>query len=168
MIRQLERFRAQRPELTAKVSISSDFRSLAESDVSAYADDMMDSRIALVPRGTVAESYRLFEAWRYGCVVICEPLPPRPFLQGAPVIALPSWRELGDALGSLLDDRARQKQLHEASLGWWQAVCSEPVVGARLADELTRLRERITSGPGPSAGSHPHRGADAPSAPIPT
>jgi hypothetical protein len=99
----------------------------------------MDSRVALVPRGTVAESYRLFEAWRYGCIAICEELPPRPFLQGAPAITLRSWRELGPVLDSLLADPERQQALHAASLAWWRDVCSAAVVGRRLATELARL-----------------------------
>jgi hypothetical protein len=139
MIRELERFRAHHPELRAKVSVSGDFRALGGSDVSSYAEAIMDSRIALVPRGTVAESYRLFEAWRYGCIAICEELPPRPFLQGAPAITLRSWRELEAVLDSLLADPERQQALHAASLAWWRDVCSETVVGSRLAAELARL-----------------------------
>jgi hypothetical protein len=139
MIRELERFRASHPELRAKVSVSGDFRQLGGAEVSSYAEAMMDSRIALVPRGTVAESYRLFEAWRYGCIPICEQLPPRPFLDGAPAITLRSWRELGPVLEELLDDHDRQQALHEASLAWWRDVCSEPVVGRRLARRLRAL-----------------------------
>jgi hypothetical protein len=141
MIRELERFRARHPEVRAKVSVSGDFRALGGSEVSSYAEAMMDSRIALVPRGTVAESYRLFEAWRYGCIAICEQLPPRPFLQGAPAITLRSWRELEPILDSLLRDPERQHALHAASLAWWRDVCSETVVGRRIAAELGRLSQ---------------------------
>jgi hypothetical protein len=143
MLRELEDYRARHPELRAKVSVSGDFRALGGSEVSAYADAMMDSRIALVPRGTVAESYRLFEAWRYGCIAICEQLPPRPFLRGAPAITLRSWRELEPVLDELLSDPDRLKALHEASLAWWRDVCSEEVVGRRVAGQLAALRERI-------------------------
>jgi hypothetical protein len=156
MIRELERFRARHPELRAKVSVSGDFRSLGGSEVSSYAEAMMDSRIALVPRGTVAESYRLFEAWRYGCIAICEQLPPRPFLQGAPAITLRSWRELEPVLDSLLADPARQQALHAASLAWWRDVCHEAVVGRRLASELERLSQRYQS---PSSPQVPPRQA---------
>ncbi|MBV9604675.1 MAG: hypothetical protein JO027_06200 [Solirubrobacterales bacterium] len=136
MIRELEQFRRRRPEVRAKVTVSGDFRALADSDVSSYADDMMDARIALVPRGTAAESYRLFEAWRYGCIVVCEQLPPRWFLQGAPAITLRAWSELEPVLDDLLSDPERQQALHEASLAWWRDVCAEQVVGRRLAKQL--------------------------------
>lgn len=142
MIEELDSFRARHPELTAKVTVTGDFRDLAGDQVTSYADDMMDARIALVPRGTAAESYRLFEAWRYGCIVICEALPPRYFLQGAPAITLRSWSELEQAMGDLLADPGRQRALHEASLTWWQEVCSEQAVGRRLAAQLGALRLR--------------------------
>lgn len=140
MIRELERFRAHHPGLRAKVSVSGDFRQLGGSEVSSYAEAMMDSRIALVPRGTVSESYRLFEAWRYGCIAICEELPPRPFLLGAPAITLRSWRELEPVLDELLGDPDRQQALHEASLAWWRDICSDTVVGRRLAGQLRALQ----------------------------
>jgi hypothetical protein len=139
MLAELERVRARRPEIRTKITLTGEFRELQSTQVSDYATDMMDARIALVPRGTAAESYRLFEAWRYGCIVIGEPLPPRPFLQGAPVVTLDSWRELEPVLTSLLADEDRQAELHEASLRWWQNVCSEGAVGRRLAAQLRAL-----------------------------
>jgi hypothetical protein len=140
MLAELERFCARHPEVRANVTVSGEFRALANSQVTDYAEAMMDARIALVPRGTAAESYRLFEAWRYGAVVICEQLPPRPFLQGAPAIVLRSWRELEPALAELLSDPRRQLALHEASLAWWREVCSEEAVGRHLASRLGELR----------------------------
>src|ERR1700733_11312927 len=145
MIRELERSRSRHPELRAKVTVTGDFRHLEASEVSSYAADMMDARIALVPRGTAAESYRLFEAWRYGCIVICEQLPPRSFLQGAPAVTLRSWRELGPVLDELLSDPDRQRALHEASLAWWTNMCSEEAVGRRLAVQLASLSASRTS-----------------------
>jgi hypothetical protein len=139
MLRELERVRCRHPEITAKVTLTGEFRELESAQVSDYASDMMDARVALVPRGTAAESYRLFEAWRYGCIVVCEPLPPRWFLEGAPVISLGSWRELERVLVSLFEDPARQRELHESSLRWWRHVCSEEAVGRRLASQLRGL-----------------------------
>ncbi|HKO27456.1 MAG TPA: hypothetical protein VJU80_08375, partial [Solirubrobacteraceae bacterium] len=73
-------------------------------------------------------------------IVICEQLPPRPFLQGAPAVTLRSWRELGHVLPALLADPDRQQALHEASLRWWRDVCSEQAVGRRLATQLAALQ----------------------------
>jgi hypothetical protein len=143
MLRELERVRSAHPEISAKVTVTGEFRELEATHVTDYAEDMMNARIALVPRGTAAESYRLFEAWRYGCIVICEPLPPRPFLEGAPALSLRSWGELEPVLLDLLDDPARQRELHEASLRWWQNVCSEEATGSRLAIRLAGLRADV-------------------------
>lgn len=140
MLDALEEFRRHHPDVRAKVTVSGEFRDLSSTQVTDYAQDMMDARIALVPRGTAAESYRLFEAWRYGCIVICEPLPPRWFLEGAPAIIVNSWSELDGVLGELLADPARQLALHEASLRWWRDVCSEEAVGRRLVARLADLR----------------------------
>jgi hypothetical protein len=139
MLDELERVCQANPGIRAKVTVSGEFRALPQTQVTDYAAAMMDARVALVPRGTAAESYRLFEAWRYGCIVICEQLPPRPFLQGAPAITLRSWRELGQVLPALLADSDRQQALHEASLRWWRDVCSEQAVGRRLASQLSAL-----------------------------
>jgi hypothetical protein len=140
MIDELETLRSRHPELTAKVTITGDFRDLVNDEVTSYAEDMMDARIALVPRGTAAESYRLFEAWRYGCIVICEALPPRYFLQGSPAVTLRAWSELEPVMVDLLADPDRQLALHQASLAWWRDVCSEQAVGRRVAARLRALR----------------------------
>jgi hypothetical protein len=142
MLGKLDGYRRSHPDLRAKVRLSRDFRTLGDADVTSYADDMMDARFALVPRGTAAESYRLFEAWRYGTVPIAEQLPPRPFYQGAPYVELRDWRELEAALDELLHDPARAAQLHERALAWWRDVCSEEVVGSDLARRLSALRRR--------------------------
>jgi hypothetical protein len=161
MMREINRFQVRHPGLRAKLTVSGDFRALADTQVSSYGDDMMDARIALVPRGTVAESYRLFEAWRYGCIVVCEQLPPRPFLQGAPAITLRSWTELEPALEDLLADPDRQQALHDASLDWWRNVCSEQAVGLRLASVLRSADGRAEC-VGSRAAIGPRRPAVAP------
>jgi hypothetical protein len=140
MLRHLDSYRKRNPDLRAKVSLSRDFRAIDEAQVESYADDMMDARFALVPRGTAAESYRLFEAWRYGTIPICEQLPKRPFYDGAPLVELRDWRELPSKLDALLGDRARQEALHTRALEWWREVCAEDVVGRAVARRVSALR----------------------------
>ena len=56
-----------------------------------YAANMMDTKIALVPRGVTAETHRFHEAMRAGCVVIGEALPDflvLPLGTGTPAAAL--------------------------------------------------------------------------------
>lgn len=142
MLHHLKAFARGNPEVTVKTRVSGDTRALGTGDVTSYAHDMMNARIALVPRGTSPESYRLFEAWRYGCIPVCEELPPRPFYQGAPLITLRAWRELGGTLDALFADEAKQRTLHEAGLRWWAEVCGERPTGAMVASKLRALTDR--------------------------
>src|SRR5262249_26690572 len=45
------------------------------TDGTRYSEIMADTKICLAPRGASVETYRFFEALRYGCVVICDRLP---------------------------------------------------------------------------------------------
>lgn len=63
-------------------------------DGERYSWILRHSKIALVPRGWVnSETFRLYEAMRYGCVVICEELPDREYYKGIPVIMVKDWNE---------------------------------------------------------------------------
>lgn len=105
----------------------------------AYADysaNMMNSRICLAPRGSVADTYRAFEGLRAGCLVVANRLSPDPLLANAPVIQIDHWGELG----AILDKYARNIELLEsaraASLSWWARHLSPAARGPALAQEL--------------------------------
>ena len=134
MVRALERWRAERPERTVRLTLTGDFHSVDADAATSYGDHMMDCRVALAPRGTSLESYRVFEGWRYGCVVVADAAGPQPFYAGAPLVLVRSWDdELGDVLDALFDDPRQMQTLHEASLAWWREVCSGEAVGRRMA-----------------------------------
>src|SRR5207244_3678757 len=59
---------------------------LSDELTSTYARTMMQSRIALCPRGSSLETYRFFEALRYGCVPVTESLPKATFYDGSPAV----------------------------------------------------------------------------------
>jgi len=144
MLRQLEGFAKTHPDVRVKVSVSGDPGRLTSVDALSYGEDMMASRIAVVPRGTALESYRLFEAWRYGCVVVCEALPRTRLYADSPRVTVRAWRELPGVLRSLLSDEERQHELHRASLRWWEEVCSEEAVGRSLLCRVRHLAEDAT------------------------
>ena len=100
---------------------------------------MMDTRIALCPRGTSFETFRTFEALRAGCVVVAEALPRRWFYDGAPLVTIGDWRDLGGVLAELLSDREALERRHQASQAWWRDRCSEDALGAYLSDCLNTL-----------------------------
>lgn len=146
MLRRTEAFAAERPEVRAKITISGDLHGLSAHEASSYGEDMMSSRVALVPRGTALESYRLFEAWRYGCVVVCEPLARTRLYEASPRVTVSSWRRLAPTLDALLSDEQRLQDLHQRSLRWWHEVCSEEAVGGRLAAQLADWAEPAIAG----------------------
>lgn len=101
-----------------------------------YADSMMDTKIAPVPRGTTPETHRFFEAMRAGCVVIGEPLPDFWFYRSAPYLRLTHWEALPALVEELVADPERMQMLHEASRRWWRRVCSPEALAATIAGIL--------------------------------
>ncbi|MFP5268754.1 glycosyltransferase family 1 protein [Coleofasciculus sp.] len=122
--------------LKFELSITRGFHATTAQDASSYSEKMMDTKICLVPRGTSFETYRFFEALRYGCVVVTEALPSRWFYNGAPTIQIQDWSELEAVLEKLTNDPSLIQRLHQQGLNWWQTKCSETVVGQYIAETL--------------------------------
>jgi hypothetical protein len=108
----------------------------------SYSEMMMDTRISPVPRGTRLETSRLYEALRYGCVVITEPLPDRWYTRDLPALVVHDWAELPALVADLVRQPDRLRDLHNASLAWWNDVCSEEAVGRYMAEQLNGLAPR--------------------------
>ncbi len=150
MLDALDGLQAARPELTIRTTTTPSFtlnalyygtEDGAEAlGVDAYSSSMMDTKICLVPRGTSVETYRYFEALRYGCVAIVEPQPDFPFYRGAPVVEIQDWRHLGDVVEKLLADPARMESLHRAGLEWWRDRCAPEPVGRMMARVIRETR----------------------------
>ena len=100
------------------LTITSDFNAARCADEKSYSEKMMDSKICLVPRGTSLETYRFFEAIRYGCIVITEILPSRWFYNGSPAIRINDWSELEEILDKLINNKLLIKKKHQESLAW--------------------------------------------------
>lgn len=109
-------------------------------DTEAYSQTLMQSKICLAPRGTSADTFRLFEGLRYGCVVITERLPRRWFYRNAPVIEVDDWQELHSLVPGLLRDKQRLRRFQQDALQWWRTVASEEAIGRWMAG---RIRERL-------------------------
>lgn len=112
----------------------------------SYSEMMMDTRICPVPRGTQLETPRLFEALRYGCVVITEPLPDRWYTRELPAVVVHDWADMPEVVSDLVDDANRLEALHEASLQWWEDMCSEEAVGQYMADQLNGVFDDASTG----------------------
>jgi hypothetical protein len=111
----------------------------AEGQPNRYSQSMMQTKICCAPRGTSIETYRLYEAMRYGCIIISEPLPPHWFYQGAPILQVANWTELNTLLPRLLSNPELMLKLHQQTLDWWQKKCSEVACGQYIVDQLKTL-----------------------------
>lgn len=119
----------------ARVSFSDGFgKGLLPAE---YARTLAETKIALCPPGFVmAETIRHWEAMRLGCIVISAPLPPIHFYKGGPIIELEDWSKLIPTLKALLDDPEGMRRRHEATVDWWNRVCSEAAVADYMANIL--------------------------------
>lgn len=136
MIYNLEKFQSKFLKFKVKLSLTSGFYSMTEENIQTYATQLMNSKICLIPRGTSYETYRFYEAIRFGCIPIIEPLPSRWFYDGSPAIKVKNWNDLTENLEKLLTNKDLMKAKHEEALWWWQNKCSEIVVGNYIIDKL--------------------------------
>jgi hypothetical protein len=131
-----------------------------------YSHQLMDARIAPVPRGNVAETCRLFEAARYGCVIIAEDLPDRWFYEGAPFLRIDRWHQLPRLVDELLADEDTLARLHDETLTWWRDRCSEHALGVVMAQAIDSAPRRPEELPIGAAHPRSYR-APAPCDPTP-
>ncbi|MFL6428773.1 MAG: hypothetical protein ACJ71S_11060 [Acidobacteriaceae bacterium] len=115
-------------------------RSAKALNYQSYSERMMNSRICVAPRGSNWETYRFYEGLRAGCLVITSPFRNEPFLRGAPVITVDSWRELPKLLRRYARDIDTLERYRLASLAWWNNHCSESVIARQLAAQLNCSR----------------------------
>jgi hypothetical protein len=101
-----------------------------------YSQKMMNSRICLAPRGSMAETFRLYEGLRAGCLVITNRIPNEPFLRGAPVIQVDHWKELPGLLKKYARDIDTLERYRQNSLEWWKNHCHEKIIGPQVAHFL--------------------------------
>lgn len=140
MLRNLNKFQKKHPELKIESSVTAAFGAAGNSEVAiSYNKKMINTKICLAPRGTSFETYRFYEAIKYGCIVLTEALPSRWFYDGSPVIEITDWRFLEDILEKLLKNKQLLAEIHQESLNWWETKCSEAVVGKFIAEKLNSL-----------------------------
>lgn len=117
------------------------------SDIRDYAELLMDSKVCLAPRGSVADTWRFFEGLKSGCAVVTNPMPDEWYYHDAPVIQIERWDELETVLLPLLSDEARLEELHTQSLSYWDQVCGENALGRYLAQVISAVHAEDVSPP---------------------
>jgi len=146
MVSKLSSIKINNPQLNIELAITGNFFSsfnaqavsnqAEQPEIRSYSEAMMNTKICLVPRGSSFETTRLFEAMRYGCIVITEALPSRWYLDGAPIIQIRDWDELEKVIENLYAKPQLMQELHQESLKWWESKCSEAIVGGYFANNL--------------------------------
>ena len=105
-----------------------------------YTQKLANTKIALAPRGNFdAETSRLFEAAKLGCVPVSEPLPPRWYFRDCPALIVQRWSELPDLLRGLLKNPARIQELSRRARAWWDSTISEAAVARFIAKKVSSL-----------------------------
>jgi hypothetical protein len=141
LVRAMRQLQADRPDLNILVDVRDSYvpthqQKTQEVPEWSYSDRMMNTRICPVPRGTRLETGRLYEALRYGCIPVTEPLPDRWFLNGLPRIEVDDWADMPALVRDLLAQPEHMQALHEAALDWWATKCSEEAIGTFMAEML--------------------------------
>jgi hypothetical protein len=129
----LQKLAASAPESVFYGTTASFTESTMSGAGDRYTEIMADTKIALAPRGSSAETYRFFEAMRQGCVVICDRLPPHWFYVGCPAIQIGDWGHLAAEVKALSADPERLADLHRRSLAWWDEKLSERAIAQVIA-----------------------------------
>lgn len=104
-----------------------------------YSQKMMNSKIALCPRGNFDETFRLLEAAKCRCVIITEPLPARWYYQGSPAVQIRGWRELVPVLRQFHSEPNRLLSLSQRTGEWWDQRLSEKAVARYAGDRLASI-----------------------------
>ncbi len=117
--------------------VAADRQHQAATAFSSYSEKMMQSRICVAPRGSMADTYRAFEGLRAGCLVVANPLPKDDFLYPhAPLLIVDHWRELGGILERYARDVDALERWRARSLAWWHNHLRPEVVAVMIADRL--------------------------------
>jgi hypothetical protein len=82
---------------------------------------LKNTKIALVPKGWVnTETFRLYEAMKWGCVVISEELPTRTYYKDIPIIQVKNWKEGLRIANKLITDIPKLERMSKANKEYYK------------------------------------------------
>ena len=124
--------------------LAADQNSTAGAAFGSYSEKMMQSRICVAPRGSMADTFRSFEGLRAGCLVVANPLPKDDFLYPrAPLLIVDHWREIRGILERYARSTDALEEWRARGLAWWHDHLRPEVVGASVASQLNRAGETL-------------------------
>ena len=110
----------------------------------SYSEKMMQSRICIAPRGSMADTFRAFEGLRAGCLVVANPLPKDEYLYPrAPLLIVDHWREIRGILERYARDYDALEEWRAKSLAWWHDHLRPEVLAVMVARELNRAGDTL-------------------------
>jgi len=140
LVSSMQKIKSSISDFKVELFLTKGFHATGEEEVKSYSHNMMNTKICPVPQGTSLETYRFFEAMRYGCIVVAESSPSRWFYDGSPAITIDNWSSLEQIVPELLEDRQLMRKKHQESLDWWKTKCSETAVGEYIALKLNSIK----------------------------
>ncbi|HZH27897.1 MAG TPA: hypothetical protein VEY95_12020 [Azospirillaceae bacterium] len=137
MVEVLTGYLAQRPNVKANLVTVATFWDSRNAGPVAYSQRLAQTKICLVPRGTLSETVRYYQALRYGCIAIAERQPGHWYLSGSPAVILDDWKDLPRTLDALLGDPQTMEAMSKAALAWWRDRCAEEALATYVVECLT-------------------------------
>ncbi len=140
MAKALDALAQKFPAIHILTTMTASFKDSITSSNFRYLDQMMNTKICPIPRGANLETFRFYEAIRYGCIPIGEAFPDNEFYKNAPILRLNKWADLETLLPDLLKNKDQLEELHKKSLKWWKDVCSEQAAADFI---LKKIKEKF-------------------------
>jgi hypothetical protein len=109
-------------------------------DEEDYNFILRNSKIALCPKGWVnTETFRLYEAMKWGCVVISEELPDRSYYKDIPIIKVKDWREGLNISNELINNKTKLEEMSKKTLQYYKDNLSPQATANLIVDKLNSL-----------------------------
>ncbi len=139
MANALQTLQKSAPDIIIKSKVTEGFAESIETDNKSYLEHMMQTKICPIPRGANLETYRFYEAIRYGCIPIGEAFPNEYFYRDAPIIRLRDWSEMSKVVPNMLAGNDQLEYLSKKSLDWWNDFCSERATSEFMYKQISNM-----------------------------
>ncbi|MCS3672804.1 hypothetical protein GGP66_000208 [Salinibacter ruber] len=136
MVREAKKLDRNNPSLECRIEVADSADDSTFMGREEYSSVLMNSKICLVPRGNNVETWRFFEAIRYGCLVVAEPLPNRWYYENSPAIELDRWSKLEVTLKNIMNNQLWVKKTHIKTIKYWNNICSENALTKYMAKKV--------------------------------
>lgn len=100
---------------------------------------LRNTKIALCPKGWVnTETFRLYEAMKWGCVVISEELPEREYYKEIPIIKVDNWNEGIKIAKELSKDQSKLEKHSNKNIQFYKDNLSPEAAARMIINKLKR------------------------------